>query len=91
LRCLPGHALALQHEGPLIASAVNRYFGYVLVKDVRMSLEPFAVARKAEPGPEAMPEPVQRAAREAVSEVGDDGLKAALAQLGEQVLGRKGR
>src|SRR5687768_14579949 len=37
LRVMPGHALAVQHEGPKIAAAVNRYFGYVLVREVRMS------------------------------------------------------
>ncbi|MHB1110603.1 MAG: DUF721 domain-containing protein, partial [Devosia sp.] len=40
LRCVPGHALALSHEGPLIAAAINRYFGYVLVGAVRLSAEP---------------------------------------------------
>ncbi len=42
LRCAPGQALFAQHEAPAIAAAVNRYFGYVLVKDVRLSAEPFS-------------------------------------------------
>ena len=42
LRCAPGHALALSHEAPLIAAAVNRYFGYLLVREVRLSAEPFS-------------------------------------------------
>jgi hypothetical protein len=41
LRCAPGHALFAQHEAPSIAAAINRYFGYVLVSDVRLSAEPF--------------------------------------------------
>ncbi|WP_297103876.1 DciA family protein [uncultured Devosia sp.] len=41
LRCAPGQALFAQHEAPAIAAAVNRYFGYVLVNDVRLSAEPF--------------------------------------------------
>ena len=49
LRVLPGHALAVQHEGPKIAAAVNRYFGYVLVREVRMSLEPMVEAAEAAP------------------------------------------
>lgn len=42
LRCAPGQALFAQHEAPAIAAAVNRYFGYVLVRDVRLSAEPFS-------------------------------------------------
>ena len=42
LRCVPGHALAIQHEGQKIAAAVNRYFGYVLVGPVRLSAEPLS-------------------------------------------------
>lgn len=41
LRCAPGQALFAQHEAPAIAAAVNRYFGYVLVNDVRLSAAPF--------------------------------------------------
>src|SRR5690606_38398654 len=41
LRCIPGHALAISHEGDKIAAAVNRYFGFVLVGSVRLSAEAF--------------------------------------------------
>lgn len=41
LRCAPGQALFAQHDAPNIAAAVNRYFGYHLVQDVRLSAEPF--------------------------------------------------
>src|SRR5215217_9637242 len=41
LRCVPGHALAISHEGDKIAAAINRYFGFVLVGAVRLSAEPF--------------------------------------------------
>ena len=41
LRCAPGQALFAQHEAPAIAAAVNRYFGYVLVDNVRLTAEPF--------------------------------------------------
>lgn len=92
LRCAPGQALALSHEAPLIAAAVNRYYGYVLVKEVRLSLEPFSVgsAPKSDAPPVA-PELVRRAARAAVADVEDDGLKAALTGLGERVLNPKAR
>ena len=91
LRVAPGHALALSHEGQLIASAVNRYFGYFLVRDVRLSAEPFnrSSARKAKqsgPSPE-----VEQNAGAAVARVDDDELRAALKGLGEAVLSKKGR
>jgi hypothetical protein len=91
LRCAPGHALAATHEAPLIAAAVNRYFGYLLVKDVRLSAEPFTagsvVPKKDAP---TLPE-VAKHADAAVAEVADDNLRDALKGLGEQVLGKKRR
>jgi hypothetical protein len=87
LRCAPGRALALSHEAPMIAAAVNRYYGYVLVRDVRLSLEQFSSGPAPKPdGPAVAPETVRTAARAAVAEVGDDALKAALTTLGERVL-----
>jgi hypothetical protein len=90
LRCAQGHALALSHEGGLIAAAVNRYFGYFLVREVRLSAEPFAAtpAKKANPAP---PAEAVRHAGEAVAEIGDPSLKGALRSLGEAVLSRKAR
>lgn len=91
LRCAPGHALAVSHEGGLIASAVNRYFGYFLVRDVRLSAEPFTTnsAKKAKPAG-TLPEVAQHAGN-AVAEVGDPALKEALKGLGEQVMSKKRR
>jgi hypothetical protein len=89
LRCAPGHALALAHEGGLIAAAVNRYFGYFLVRDVRLSAEPFTIAAPARaPAPSPAPE-TARAAADAVGSVGDAGLRDALEGLGRSVLGRR--
>ena len=56
LRGAPGHALAAQHDAPRIATAVNRYFGFLLVREVRLSADPFTpgsgAARKTlEPDP----------------------------------------
>jgi hypothetical protein len=86
LRCAQGHALALSHEGSLIAAAVNRYFGYFLVRDVRLSAEPFtagsAIKRKAAA---TLPE-VAKDAGDAVARVDDPGLKDALKGLGDAVL-----
>ena len=88
LRCAEGHALALQHEAPLIAKAVNRYFGYVLVSGVRLSATPFsaASAAKADAAPRA---PETDPAIDAVVEgVRDEGLRHALRRLGTRIKGK---
>ena len=90
LRCAEGHRLALSHEGTLIAAAVNRYFGYFLVREVRLSAEPFARIEKQPPRPVIPPEAV-RNAEQAVSQVEDKALKDALKVLGTAVLGKKAR
>lgn len=91
LRCMPGHALALSHEGALIAAAVNRYFGYFLVREVRLSAEPFTASSVPKPEPaKASPEAVRRT-QEAVANVEDDRLKAALGALGRALHGRRAR
>jgi hypothetical protein len=89
LRCAEGQRLALAHEGPLVASAVNRYFGYFLVREVKLSAEPF----RRSSGPKAksaatLPE-VAKHADQAVAEVEDPALRGALKTLGEGVLSKK--
>ena len=91
LRCAQGHAMALSHEGALVASAVNRYFGYFLVREVRLSAEPFSgssVKKAANAVP--LPQVVARADA-AVAEVGDDALKEALKGLGEALYSKRPR
>lgn len=90
LRCAPGRALALSHEAPMIAAAVNRYFGYVLVKDVRLSLEAFNAGSPAgDAAPPEAPENVRKTVQDAVADIADDGLKAALGTLGERLIVRR--
>jgi hypothetical protein len=83
LRCAAGHHLALVHEAPRIAAAINRYFGYVLVEQIKLAIEPFTPGSVA-PAP-AAPE-VDGATRvavdRAVAGVGDARVRTALAQLG---------
>ncbi|MHA6729382.1 DUF721 domain-containing protein [Devosia sp. A369] len=88
LRCVPGHALAIAHEGPKIAAAVNRYFGFVLVGAVRLSPEAFT------PG-SAKPEQTFQPAPEVVSKVGamvaeieNDDVREALRSLGHAMSSR---
>jgi hypothetical protein len=91
LRCAESQRLALAHEGPMIAAAVNRYFGYFLVREVRLSAEPFI--RSSGPKPQVTPTPpeVAKHADQAVAAVEDPALKDALKALGEAVLNRNRR
>ena len=92
VRCVPGHALALSHEGPLIAAAINRYFGYVLVGQVRLSAEPFIPhsgdKTKALPEADAA---IRAKVEEVLAPVADDGVKQALRQLGQAIMGKPKR
>ncbi len=91
VRCAEGQRLALAHEGPLIAAAVNRYFGYFLVREVKLSAEPFSRGSAPRPKDGGTPPEVSRHADEAVAEVEDPALKDALKTLGEAVLKRNRR
>jgi hypothetical protein len=92
LRAAPGHGLALVHEGERIAQAINRYFGYVLVKTVRLSTDPFT------PGSGWMREkdtkPSEKTAStvaDTIAHVKDDDLREALRTLGHALLSRSER
>jgi hypothetical protein len=89
LRCAESQRLALAHEAPMIAAAVNRYFGYFLVREVKLSSEPFMRSSAQGVKDRATLPEVAKHADEAVAEVEDPALKDALKALGEQVLARK--
>ena len=91
LRCAPGQSLALAHESGLVAAAVNRYFGYVLVREVRPPIEPFSAGSPAKPQVSATLPEVAKHAGEAVADIADTGLKDALKGLGEALLSKKRR
>ncbi len=89
LRCAEGQALLLAHEGPRIAAAINRYFGYVLVGAVRISPEPLQANSAAPPpAPQLSAEARGRIAA-ATGAVADDDLRAALARLGAALASRR--
>lgn len=83
LRCAPGTALFAQHEAPHIAAAVNRYFGYLLVNDVRLSAAPFTpgsgpkVQKRHQPSQSEIAKVGEQTAK-----VEDDNLREALQALG---------
>lgn len=92
LRCAPGHALALSHEGARVAAAVNRYFGYVVVGAVRLSAEPFTSGSGSAPQIATEPTAESRDLVQAsVERVDDEPMREALRQLGHGVLGRTNR
>ena len=92
LRCMPGHALAIAHEGPAISAAINRYFGYVLVGQIRLSAEPFSghSAGKAQK-PYQPSQSVIAKVGASVDGVADEGLREALRALGHALSSRPER
>lgn len=90
LRCAPSHRLALAHEGALIAGAINRYFGYLLVGSVKISKEPFSPRSDDDNDNDRQPtKDVQRAVGATISDVEDDDLKEALRRLGHGLMKQK--
>ena len=92
LRAMPGHALAIAHEGPAIAAAVNRYFGYVLVGAVRLSAEPFSGHSAGQDHKRHQPsQSVIAKVGASVDGVADEGLREALRALGHALSSRPDR
>lgn len=89
LSCHAGHRLALAHETQRVAAAINRYFGYVLVGEVRLSATPFEPEAEEKPAPPPLSREAQRRVADKVSAVRDDGLRDALAALGSAMLRRR--
>jgi len=89
LRCAASHALGLAHEGPKVAAAVNRYFGYVLVGQVRLSAEPFRPHSATPVDNESKVTPAVRAkVGDALEGIEDEGLKEALRRLGHGIMAK---
>jgi hypothetical protein len=89
LSCHPGHALALAHEGQRVAAAVNRYFGYFLVGQVRLSATPFEIVEAVPDTVPALPEVARARIGRTVERVQDPEVREALRQLGQALARRK--
>ncbi len=89
LSCHPGHALTLAHEGERVASAVNRYFGYLLVGQVRISATPFVTAEPPRKTAPAVPEAARAQVELGIKAVGDPNLRDALRDLGLAIARRR--
>ena len=89
LRCVPGHALAISHEGDKIAAAINRYFGFVLVGAVRLSAEPFTPGSGQKEQTQKQPsQSVVAKVGAQVADIADDDLREALRTLGHALSSR---
>ncbi|WP_193336740.1 DUF721 domain-containing protein [Devosia beringensis] len=92
LRCVPGHALAISHEGDKIAAAINRYFGFVLVGSVRLSPEAFTPGSGKKVEAPFQPSPdVQAKVAAQLAEVDNAELREALRTLGHALSSRTER
>lgn len=89
LSCHPGHALALAHEGERVVAAINRYFGYLLVGEVRLSATPFITAEAPPIPAPALGEAARAAVERGVEAVEDPGLRDALRDLGLAIARRR--
>jgi hypothetical protein len=75
--------MAISHEGDKIASAVNRYFGFFLVGNVRLSAEPFTPSSARAPMNIKQPSQSDIAKIGAqVADIADDDVREALRTLG---------
>ncbi|WP_417580100.1 DUF721 domain-containing protein [Pelagibacterium sp.] len=91
LRCLEGHGLALTHEAQTIASAVNRYFGYLIVGSVRLSPMPLIAEKPIPAKSTQLPLATLEAIKAQTGGIEDDGLREALQKLGRGVLAKRDR
>jgi len=88
LRVAPGVALEIQHREPVLVERINAFFGYRAV--ARLALRQGPPPRASRPAP-----PLRRALKaeerqsldRQLADLGHPELKAALARLGEAVIG----
>jgi hypothetical protein len=89
LKVGPAVALELQHREPLIIERINAFFGYRAV--ARLAFVQSALPKPKPPAPTQRPlSPAETTAlAERVETVADPELKAALARLGQAIIGSR--
>jgi hypothetical protein len=89
VRCLESHKVMLPHEAPAIAMAINRYFGYLLVRTVRLSLNALSLPQPAAaPARQSLSLEARGRIASEIRDIEDPELRAALEKLGRGVLGK---
>lgn len=88
--CAPQHALALQHEADRIRSAINQYFGYLLVGKVKQAKAAFSKGSAARLENRVVADPAARSRVEGMlGGIEDEKLRGALRQFGLNLMARK--
>lgn len=82
-------ALELQHLAPVVIERVNAYYGWACVGRIRLEQGPVGRAAPGAARGRAPSEAAVAAAEQAVADVADEGLRAALARLGAAVIDRE--
>ena len=78
-------AVFLQHETEQFIARVNGFLGYSAVSELRIVQKPIAKKPALSPPPRELPAATEDFIRVSVAGVEDDGLRAALEQLGRAV------
>ncbi len=98
LRCMEGERVALSHDHERITEAINRYFGYVLVRAIKLSNQPFVEQNNSKTSKDRQcaakinqdPRTDQKIEK-AVQKIKDDELKQALRELGHGIFSKNNK
>jgi hypothetical protein len=86
LRCEGPAAIEIQHLAGVIMERVNRFFGWQAVARIALRQAPLTRRSKRRPPPTPDVEAARRIAQ-SMTDIADDGLRAALGRLGAAVKG----
>ncbi|MCB5175315.1 MULTISPECIES: DUF721 domain-containing protein [Microvirga] len=82
-------ALEMQHMAPIVIERVNVYYGWRCIGKLVLKQGPVRRAEKKRPPAPVLGEADRRRVESAVAPIEEDGLKAALARLGQAVVGSR--
>ena len=87
VRVMGGQAVYLQHELGTLKDRINAFLGFHAIGDIRLVQTPFTRPARKKPPPQPLIDASQAAAlEEQIGSVEDEGLRAALRELGRAVL-----
>ena len=86
LRCKEAQKMALSYDSEMIIAAINRYFGYILVAEIKISLSPFSYCSEETTYPKKkITNEARKKIDNIVRKVENEKLKQALQNLGENI------